>query len=123
MDDDPWYSSKPCVLLISRSPSAHHSHRHGRILRVGGQRDDPSLRGLPDAVGGSPERGVVAAASYEARRFGVHSAMTSVTARRQCPDLVFVPPRFDVYKAGSHQIHAIFARGVLHGSRSKAQQP
>ena len=74
------------------------------------QRDDPSLRGRPVAVGGSRERGVVAAASYEARRFGVHSAMPSVTARRQCPDLIFVPPRFDVYKAVSRQIHDIFAR-------------
>ncbi len=74
------------------------------------QRDDPSLRGVPLAVGGSRERGVVAAASYEARRFGVHSAMPSVVARRRCPDLVFVRPRFDVYKAVSQQIHAIFAR-------------
>ncbi len=74
------------------------------------QRDNPSLRGLPVAVGGSRERGVVAAASYEARKFGVHSAMPSVTARRQCPDLVFVPPRFDVYKAVSQQIHDVFAR-------------
>jgi DNA polymerase-4 len=74
------------------------------------QRDNPSLRGLPVAVGGSRERGVVAAASYEARKFGVHSAMASVTARRQCPDLVFVPPRFDVYKAVSQQIHNVFAR-------------
>ncbi len=74
------------------------------------QRDDPGLRGRPVAVGGSRERGVVAAASYEARRFGVHSAMPSVTARRQCPDLIFVPPRFDVYKAVSRQIHDIFAR-------------
>ena len=74
------------------------------------QRDDPSLRGRPLAVGGSRERGVVAAASYEARRFGVHSAMPSVTARRRCPDLVFVRPRFDVYKAVSAQIHAVFAR-------------
>ena len=74
------------------------------------QRDDPSLRGRPLAVGGSRERGVVAAASYEARRFGVHSAMASVTARRRCPDLVFVRPRFDAYKAVSAQIHAIFAR-------------
>ena len=74
------------------------------------QRDDPGLRGRPVAVGGSRERGVVAAASYEARRFGVHSAMPSVTARRQCPELIFVPPRFDVYKAVSRQIHAIFAR-------------
>jgi DNA polymerase IV len=74
------------------------------------QRDDPSLRGVPVAVGGSRERGVVAAASYEARKFGVHSATPSVTARRKCPGLVFVPPRFDVYKAVSQQIQGIFAR-------------
>ncbi|WP_408904535.1 DNA polymerase IV [Nguyenibacter sp. L1] len=74
------------------------------------QRDDPALRGRPVAVGGSRQRGVVAAASYEARRFGVRSAMPSVTALRRCPDLVFVPPRFDVYRAVSAQIHAIFAR-------------
>jgi DNA polymerase-4 len=74
------------------------------------QRDDPNLRGLPVAVGSSRERGVVAAASYEARRFGVHSAMASVTARRKCPELVFVPPRFDAYRAVSEQIRGIFAR-------------
>ncbi len=74
------------------------------------QRDDPSLRGRPIAVGGSRERGVVAAASYEARAFGVRSAMASVTARRKCPDLVFAKPRFDVYKAVSRQIHGVFAR-------------
>ncbi len=73
------------------------------------QRDDPALRGKPVAVGGARERGVVAAASYEARRFGVHSAMPSVTARRKCPDLIFVKPRFDVYAAVSAQIRAIFA--------------
>lgn len=73
------------------------------------QRDDPALRGKPVAVGGSSARGVVAAASYEARRFGVRSAMPSVTARRQCPDLVFVKPRFDVYHGISRQIRAIFA--------------
>src|SRR5918993_1823305 len=73
------------------------------------QRDDPSLRGLPVAVGGSSRRGVVAAASYEARKFGVRSAMPSVTAKRRCPELVFVKPRFDVYKAVSNQIRAIFA--------------
>lgn len=72
------------------------------------QRDDPALRGKPVAVGGSSRRGVVAAASYEARRFGVRSAMPSVTARRQCPSLIFVPPRFDVYRDVSHQIRAIF---------------
>jgi DNA polymerase-4 len=74
------------------------------------QRDNPDLRGWPVAVGGSRERGVVAAASYEARKFGVRSAMPSVTARRQCPELIFVAPRFDVYRAVSQQIHAIFAR-------------
>ena len=74
------------------------------------QRDNPALRGLPVAVGGERARGVVAAASYEARRFGVRSAMPSVTARRLCPDLVFVPPRFEAYRAVSAQIHEIFAR-------------
>lgn len=73
------------------------------------QRDDPALRGKPVAVGGSRERGVVAAASYEARKFGVRSAMPSVTAKRQCPDLIFVKPRFEVYKAISQQIREIFA--------------
>ena len=72
------------------------------------QRDDPALRGKPVAVGGSSRRGVVAAASYEARKFGVRSAMPSVTARRRCPDLLFVPPRFDAYREISHQIRAIF---------------
>jgi DNA polymerase-4 len=72
------------------------------------QRDNPALRGLPVAVGGSSRRGVVAAASYEARKFGVRSAMPSITAKRQCPDLIFVPPRFDAYRDVSHQIRAIF---------------
>jgi DNA polymerase-4 len=72
------------------------------------QRDNPDLRGKPVAVGGSAERGVVAAASYEARKFGVRSAMPSVTAKRQCPDLIFVKPRFEVYKAISRQIREIF---------------
>ena len=71
------------------------------------QRDDPSLKGKPVAVGGG-HRGVVTAASYEARPFGVRSAMPSVTAKRKCPDLVFVKPRFDVYRAVSQQIRAIF---------------
>ena len=71
------------------------------------QRDDPALRGKPVAVGGG-HRGVVAAASYEARAFGVKSAMPSVTAKRRCADLIFVKPRFDVYKAVSAQIRAIF---------------
>jgi DNA polymerase-4 len=73
------------------------------------QRDNPDLRGKPVAVGGSRERGVVAAASYEARKFGVRSAMPSITAKRQCPDLIFVKPRFEVYKAVSQQIQEIFA--------------
>ncbi|MCV0382666.1 MAG: DNA polymerase IV [Erythrobacter sp.] len=72
------------------------------------QRDHPELRGLPVAVGGSSGRGVVAAASYEARRFGVKSAMPSVTAKRLCPDLVFCKSRFDVYREVSDQIRAIF---------------
>ncbi|MBX5191932.1 DNA polymerase IV [Rhizobium sp. NZLR3b] len=72
------------------------------------QRDNPALRGKPIAVGGSAARGVVAAASYEARVYGVHSAMPSVTAKRKCPDLIFVPPRFDVYRAVSQQIREIF---------------
>src|SRR5215813_6462253 len=74
------------------------------------QRDNPALRGKTVAVGGSQERGVVAAASYEARKFGVRSAMPSVTARRKCPSLIFVKPRFDVYKEVSLQIRAIFAQ-------------
>ncbi|NJS13823.1 MAG: DNA polymerase IV [Sphingopyxis sp.] len=72
------------------------------------QRDNPALRGKPVAVGGSARRGVVAAASYEARKFGVRSAMPSVTAARQCPELIFVPPRFEAYRAVSQQIRAIF---------------
>ncbi|WP_336511936.1 DNA polymerase IV [Sphingomonas arenae] len=72
------------------------------------QRDNPDLRGRPVAVGGG-HRGVVAAASYEARPFGVRSAMPSVTAKRRCPDLVFVKPRFDAYREVSQQIRRIFA--------------
>ncbi|MGE4321621.1 MAG: DNA polymerase IV [Sphingobium sp.] len=74
------------------------------------QRDDPALRGRPIAVGGGGPRGVVAAASYEARKFGVRSAMPGARARRLCPDLLFVPPRFDTYRAISAQVRAIFAR-------------
>src|SRR3954452_24096194 len=98
--------------------SPHSPDHYRRIIHIDmdafyasvEQRDNPDLRGLPVAVGGSGERGVVAAASYEARKFGVHSAMPSVTAKRQCPNLVFVPPRFDVYRAVSQQIRGIFAR-------------
>src|SRR5258708_40247223 len=91
--------------------------RQRKIIHVGmdafyasvEQRDSPELRGKPVAVGGSRERGVVAAASYGARKFGVRSAMPSVNAKRKLPDLVFVSPRFDVYKTISLQIRAIFA--------------
>ena len=72
------------------------------------QRDNPELKGQPVAVGGG-HRGVVAAASYESRKFGIRSAMPAITALRRCPDLIFVKPRFDVYRAVSQQIRAIFA--------------
>lgn len=72
------------------------------------QRDNPDLRGKPVAVGYGEKRGVVAAASYEARRYGVHSAMPSVTALRKCPHIHFVMPRFDVYRSVSNQIMQIF---------------
>lgn len=72
------------------------------------QRDNPSLKGIPLAVGHAEGRGVVAAASYEARRFGVRSAMPSLRAKKLCPGLVFVKPRFDVYKKVSAQMHEIF---------------
>jgi DNA polymerase-4 len=77
------------------------------------QRDNPELLGKPVAVGGSEARGVVAAASYEARKFGVRSAMPSVIAKRKCPGLIFVEPRFDAYKAVSLQIRKIFAEYTL----------
>ncbi len=72
------------------------------------QRDNPEYRGKPLAVGYSGERGVVAAASYEARRYGVRSAISSRLALRKCPHLIFVMPRFEEYKAVSRQIHAAF---------------
>ncbi len=72
------------------------------------QRDDPSLRGKPLAVGGDGPRGVLTTCSYEARTFGCRSAMPSVTAKRLCPQLIFRPPRFPVYTAISHQIRDIF---------------
>ena len=72
------------------------------------QRDNEALRGKPVAVGHPEARGVVATASYEARKFGIHSAMPSLTAKNKCPDLIFVPPRFEVYHAISQQIREIF---------------
>jgi len=75
------------------------------------QRDNPAYRGKPIVVGGSPDkRGAVAAASYEARKYGVHSAMPSRTAIQKCPHLIFVKPRFEVYRAISEEIRGIFAR-------------
>jgi DNA polymerase-4 len=78
------------------------------------QRDNPELRGKPVAVGGSSGRGVVAAASYEARQFGVRSAMPSVTAKRLCPDLIFCKGRFDAYREVSGQIREIFRSYTPH---------
>jgi DNA polymerase-4 len=72
------------------------------------QRDNPELRGKPIAVGGSEIRGVVAASSYEARKFGVRSAMPGLTAKKKCPDIIFIKPRFDVYRSVSKQIMSIF---------------
>lgn len=72
------------------------------------QLDNPELQGKPIAVGGSEERGVVAAASYEARKFGVKSAMSSIIAKRNCPELIFVRPRFDRYREISNRIREIF---------------
>ena len=72
------------------------------------QMDHPELKGLPLAVGGSSKRGVVSAASYEARKFGVRSAISGALARKLCPDLIFVPPRFERYKEISTKIRAVF---------------
>ena len=72
------------------------------------QMDNPDLRGKPIAVGGAENRGVVAAASYEARKFGVRSALSGVLAKKYCPDLIFVRPRFERYKEISSKIRKIF---------------
>lgn len=75
------------------------------------QRDNPAYRGKPIVVGGSPDkRGAVAAASYEARKFGIHSAMPARTALHRCPHVIFVSPRFEVYRQISQQIRTIFHR-------------
>jgi DNA polymerase-4 len=92
-------SSRPCRKIIHVDMDAFYASVE--------QRDDPELRGKPVAVGGQ-HRGVVMAASYEARKYGVRSAMPSVTAKRHCPELIFVKTRFDVYRAISQQIRAIF---------------
>lgn len=113
----PAHSSDPPEPFASAGEAAVGPNLQRKIIHVDmdafyasvEQRDNPDLRGKPVAVGGSRERGVVAAASYEARKYGVRSAMPSVTAKRNCPDLIFVKPRFEVYKAISMQIRAIFA--------------
>ncbi len=115
--EEPEIERRPEAIATSREGCYVEPTRQRKIIHIDmdafyasvEQRDNPELRGKPVAVGGSRERGVVAAASYEARKFGVHSAMPSITARRNCPDLIFVKPRFDVYRAVSHQIRAIFA--------------
>jgi len=91
-------------------------HQTGKIIHIDmdafyaavEQLDRPELRGKPIAVGGDRERGVVATASYEARKFGIHSAMPSVTARKRCPHLIFVYPRMERYKEISQKIRAVF---------------
>ena len=80
-----------------------------RSMRPSSNGTIPSFAESRSRLAGSRERGVVAAASYEARKFGVRSAMPSVTAKRKCPELIFVRPRFEVYRAVSHQIREIFA--------------
>jgi DNA polymerase-4 len=112
-------SSKPIYYRAMTSVSANaKANTDRKIIHVDmdaffasvEQRDNPQLRGKPVAVGGSAKRGVVAAASYEAREFGVRSAMPSITAAKRCPALIFVPHRFEVYRAVSQQIREIFAR-------------
>jgi DNA polymerase IV len=73
------------------------------------QRDNPKLKGKPIAVGYTSKRGVIAAASYEARSYGVHSAMPLITAMKLCPELLVLPPRFEAYRKVSNEIHAIFS--------------
>jgi DNA polymerase IV len=100
-DPDPAHNAQPQRKIIHIDMDAFFASVE--------QRDNPDLRGKPVAVGGSSARGVVAAASYEARKFGVRSAMPSVTAKRRCPELIFVKHRFEVYKDVSRQVRAIFA--------------
>lgn len=102
---------------LDTEPQNSHTPRQRKIIHVDmdafyasvEQRDDPSLRGRPVVVGGAPNsRGVVAACSYEARAYGVHSAMPSAEAGRRCPHAVFVKPRFETYRQVSADVHAVF---------------
>ena len=104
-------------VLIPRSITDHarafaqdRTYRHGRVLRFRGTARQPALRGLPVVVAWTGPRSVVCAASYEARRFGVHSAMSAVRAQRLCPQAVYVPPDFNRYREVSRQVRQIYAR-------------
>ena len=112
-------SKKPAkdIILIQATTSQREPLRPRKIIHVDmdafyaavEQRDNPQLRGKPVIVGGNPgSRGVVATCSYEARRFGIHSAMSSVRAYRLCPQAIFVRPRFEAYRAVSLQLRELF---------------
>lgn len=90
------------------SCSENYPYRHGRFLCFGGTTRPSEYRGKAIAVGRDESRGVVSTASYEARKYGVRSAMPSTRARELCPNLIFVPGRMAVYKEISAQIHEIF---------------
>src|SRR5262245_43343822 len=96
-----------CGTTMSADPTVIHVDMDAFYASVE-QRDRPELRGKPVIVGGVKGRGVVCAASYEARPFGVHSAMPISTARRLCPDGVYIPPRMEHYGAISRQIRDVF---------------
>ena len=110
-------SEHPCSFMAANDPIFENDVSR-RIVHVDmdafyasvEQRDRPELRGRPVAVGHADGRGVVATASYEARRFGVHSAMPSRLAKELCPELVFVEGRLSHYRAVSREIHEIFRR-------------
>src|SRR6202022_4269553 len=127
-------SDRDRLRSTTEDPNAHISDeptRQRKILHIDmdaffasvEQRDNPELRGKPIAVGGSRERGVAAAASYEAREFGVHSAMPSVTAKRKCPTLIFVKPRF-VFTRRCRSRSARFSPSTRRSSsRSRSTRP
>ena len=108
--------SQECFVFLQKSYPHPSMHTERKIIHIDmdafyasvEQRDHPELRGKPIAVGHAEKRGVVAAASYEARKFGVRSAMSSQKAKKLCPQLIFVEGRMEVYKSVSAQIHEIF---------------